>query len=285
MVIIKFLKQKIALIFLILISPFVLAAPTQQVTVLLDWYINPDQAPILLAMSKGYFNKLNLEVELIEPSNSSDAPKFIAQGKADIAISYGHYYTHQIEQGLPVKKIGTLIGSPLVCLIYLPSSGIHSPKDLKGKRIGYSDPNDDFVLLKAVLQAGGLSLNDVTLINVQYDILQSLMMNKIDLAAGMMRNVEPIVLQHHDFKPEVFVPENFNIPSYEELIFIIHSGPTPEKITDFMQAIQEATLDLKQNPDSAWKSIIKMYPRLNTDINHDIWSKTYPFFAHNPEKA
>lgn len=262
-------------------------APTkgQHITVLLDWYISQDQAPVLIAKINGYFKQRHLDVKLVELSDPNMAPKLVANSQADLAISYGGSYSHQLQEGLAVKQIGTLIDRPLNCLIYFSQSNIHRPEDLKGKRVGFTAPNDDFILLKAVLKSGGLTMNDVTLINIQSTLLQSLMLSKVDIATDMMRNVEPVVFAHHGFTSEMFCPENFNVLNYSELIYIIHTGQTPDKINAFLQAVTEATRYIEQHPEEAWGKLKAAYPKFNTDIHHEIWQKTYPFFAHDPEKT
>ena len=59
-----------------------------EMTVLLDWFVNPDHGPIIVAQELGYFAEQDLEVEIIAPANPSDPPKLVAAGKAELAISY-----------------------------------------------------------------------------------------------------------------------------------------------------------------------------------------------------
>ncbi len=267
--------KKFLFLLALLLTQYVYA---EKISLLLDWYINPNHAPVLLAISNGDFNKYGLDIELIEPSDNTDSAKLVALKKVDLAITYQPHYQQQTKQHLPIQQIGTLIKSPLDCLVYLPSSGIHSAKDLKGKRIGYSDASDEFQLLKAVLKSANLTVDDVTLINVHYSLTQALMMKKIDLAIGMMRNVEPVVLQEHGFKPQMLYPENFGISPYSELIFIGSSGEKTSADTAFLKALQDSTLYLKQRPDEAWNIVIKQYPQLNTKTNYAIWQQTIPLF-------
>ena len=59
-----------------------------RLTVMLDWFVNPDHAPLFVAQEAGYFNDAGLDVELIAPADPNDPPKLVAAGKADVAISY-----------------------------------------------------------------------------------------------------------------------------------------------------------------------------------------------------
>ena len=64
------------------------ASAKEKITVLLDWFINPDHAPLIIAKERGFFDKAGLDVELIAPSDPSMPPKLVAAGKADLAVSY-----------------------------------------------------------------------------------------------------------------------------------------------------------------------------------------------------
>ena len=88
-------------------------------TVLLDWFINPDHGPIIVAHEKGYFAEQDLEVEIIAPADPSDPPKLVAAGKAELAISYQPQLHLQIHEGLPLQRVGTLVATPLNCLLSL----------------------------------------------------------------------------------------------------------------------------------------------------------------------
>jgi putative hydroxymethylpyrimidine transport system substrate-binding protein len=48
-----------------------LAAPASaadKLTLLLDWFVNPDHAPIIVAEELGYFAAADLEIEIIAPA-------------------------------------------------------------------------------------------------------------------------------------------------------------------------------------------------------------------------
>ena len=118
----------------------VLAAPhatlaQDRLTVLLDWFVNPDHAPLFVAQEAGYFKDAGLEVELIAPADPNDPPKLVAAGKADVAISYQPQLHIQVDQGLPLRRIGTLVATPLNSLVVLADGPIKSIADLKGRKI------------------------------------------------------------------------------------------------------------------------------------------------------
>ncbi|MGY8976021.1 MAG: ABC transporter substrate-binding protein, partial [Alphaproteobacteria bacterium] len=127
------------------------AIADDKITLLLDWFINPDHGPVIIANEKGIFKEEGLEVQIIPPANPSDPPKLVAAGKADIAISYQPQLHMQVHEGLPVIRIGTLVATPLNCLLVLKDGPIKQLSDLKNKKIGYSIAGMEQALLSAIL--------------------------------------------------------------------------------------------------------------------------------------
>ena len=113
--------------FLVFSSPS--ANSAENITVLLDWFVNPDHAPLFVALEKGFFDERGLNVNFIAPADPNDPPKLVAAGKADIAISYQPQLYLQVGQGLQLVRIGTLIATPLNSLVVLQNGPIKSIKD------------------------------------------------------------------------------------------------------------------------------------------------------------
>ena len=127
-----------------------------QIKLGLDWFINPDHAPIIIAEKYGYFKNENLKVEIIEPADPNDPPKQVAAGKIDIAISYQPQFHLQIDQSLPIVRLGSLVSTPLNSLVVLKNGPINSIKDLKNKKIGFSVGGFENALLSGMFERYGL---------------------------------------------------------------------------------------------------------------------------------
>ncbi|MGB1026797.1 MAG: ABC transporter substrate-binding protein, partial [Rhodospirillaceae bacterium] len=142
-------------------GPAVAQEEKAEITVLLDWFLNPDHGPLIIAQEKGYFAEQGLEVELIAPADPNDPPKLVAAGQAEIAISYQPQLHIQISEGLPLVRFGTLVATPLNSLVVLEDGPIKAISDLKGKKVGFSVGGFEDALLSAMLKKHGLSLDDI----------------------------------------------------------------------------------------------------------------------------
>ncbi|HHL34056.1 MAG TPA: ABC transporter ATP-binding protein, partial [Desulfobulbaceae bacterium] len=181
--------------YVVFLACFFLAGATtalaaEKITLLLDWFVNPDHAPIIIAQEMGYFADQGLEVEIKTPANPNDPPKLVAAGKADLAVSYQQQLHVQVDQGLPLVRVATLVATPLNTLLVRADSDIRTIGDLKGKTIGYSVGGFETVLLKVMLQQAGLKLSDVKLVNVNFSLTPSLLSKKVDAVIGAFRNFE-----------------------------------------------------------------------------------------------
>jgi putative hydroxymethylpyrimidine transport system substrate-binding protein len=127
------------------------AAAANKLTVILDWFVNPDHAPLVVARERGFFREQGLEVELIAPADPNDPPKLVAAKQADIAVSYQPQLHLQVQEGLPLVRIGTLVATPLNSLVVLKDGPVKGIADLKGKKVGFSVGGFEDALLGAML--------------------------------------------------------------------------------------------------------------------------------------
>jgi len=263
-----------------------LAAPAQaqdKLTVMLDWFVNPDHAPLIVAQEKGYFKAAGLNVELIAPADPNDPPKLVAAGKADLAVSYQPQLHVQVAEGLPLIRIGTLVSTPLNSLVALKGGPIKSIKDLKGKKVGFSVGGFEDALLAAMLSKHGLNIKDVELINVNFSLSPSIITGKVDAVIGAFRNFE---LNQMDIvgKPGIaFYPEEEGVPPYDELIIVANKSKLSDpRYSKFLGAIEQGVQYLINHPDESWKLFIGAHKNLNDELNKRAWRDTLPRFALRP---
>ena len=273
---------KFIALFLLLITNFAFAAE-EKITVILDWFPNPDQAPLFVAEQAGFFKAQNLYVTFISPTDPAEAEKMIAAGKADIGVTYQPSLLQKVTSGLPLVRIATIINSPLNCLVTLKENNINKIADLKNKTIGYSTPGTDNIMLLSMLKTASMSEKDINLINVHFDLVQALLAKKIDAFTGAMRNLEPIQITMLKKNVVVFYPEKYGFPKYDELILIANKKKINDPIfKKFVFALKQGTAYLLANPEASWQQFAQNHPEANSDLNHKIWFGTLKYFAKDP---
>ena len=258
------------------------AAPPQRLTVLLDWFVNPNHAPILVAQQSGAFARAGLEVEIIAPADASMPPKLVASGHGDIALTDQPHFHEQIAGGLPLIRIGALIDRPLSTLVGLKRNGITTLASLKGKRIGHGAGDAETAMVGAMLATAGLTLDDVHMIDIGEQLSVALLIGQVD-AVTVYRNFELIQLRNAGAEPVSFDYETNGVPWFEELIFVTSPAlASDSRLPRFLSAVQEGAARLRIDPQAAWKACSIQQTDLTTKLNHASWQATVPYFATDP---
>lgn len=259
------------------------ALAADKLTVLLDWFVNPDHAPLIIAEAHGEFADQNLDVEIIAPADPAAPPRLVAAGEGDIAITYQPSLYQQAAEGLPVARFGTLVGSPLNSLVVLADGPVQSIANLKGSTVGYSVGGFEDALLGRMLDSVGLSLDDVRLVNVNFALTPALISGQVDAVIGAFRNFELTQLKIAGREGRAFFPEEHGVPTYEELIFIAKADRLDEDVfARFIAAIEAATRWQAQNPEEAEALFFEARPDIDDELNRAAFVDTLPKFASDP---
>lgn len=259
------------------------ALAADKLTLILDWFVNPDHGPIIIAQEKGYFAEQGLDVEVVAPADPSDPPKMVAAGRADLAITYQPQLHLQVAEGLPLKRVGTLIATPLNCLLVKEDGPIHSIADLKGRKIGYSVAGVEEAVIGALLKHAGLTMDDVEMVNVNFSLSPALMAGQVDAAIGAYRNFELNQMAIEGVPGRCFYVEEEGLPSYDELIYVANRDTMDKaKIARFLAATEKASEFIVNHPEESWKVFAATSPELDDELNARAWKDTIPRFAPSP---
>ncbi|MCK5071393.1 MAG: ABC transporter substrate-binding protein [Desulfocapsa sp.] len=252
----------------------------QKLSLMLDWFPNIDHLPIYVAQERGLFKEKGLEVEIISPSETADGLKLAASGNVDMAVSYEPQTIIAASAGLDVKVIGRLVEHPLTTLLFLKNEKIKTPKDLEGKKIGYTVPGLMDVMLKAFMSINGVENYEA--INVGFTIVPALVAGNVDAVMGPFKTYETVTMAHQNLEADYFELEKYGIPDYEELIFVCGANTLKakeESIKNFIQAVETATAYMREHPEEALQTYLKALPEADARVETDAFHLTLPFYA------
>jgi putative hydroxymethylpyrimidine transport system substrate-binding protein len=277
------ITRAIAALLLALLAGPAPAQSPQRMTLLLDWFVNPDHGPLLVAQELGYFREAGLAVEMVAPADPNDPPKLVAAGRGDLAISYQPALTLHAERGLPLARIATLVATPLNTLVVLRGGPVRTLADLKGRRIGFSVGGFEDALLGAMLRQAGLGLGDVQLVNVNFSLSPALLAGRVDAVIGAFRNFELNQLDIEGRPGLAFHPEEHGVPPYDELVVVANRARLSDPaLRRFVGAVERGTLYMVNHPEDAFRLFVRGRPDLDNELNRRAWRDTLPRFAHAP---
>lgn len=259
-------------------------APREPLTLLLDWFINPDHAPIIVAQERGDFARAGLDVRIIAPADPNDPPRLIGARRGDVGVFYQKNLHLAVDQGLPLVRIGTLVATPLSTVTVLRDGPVRTLADLRGRRVGFSVAGFEEAVMGAMLESVGLRLSDIRLVNVNFALSSALMSGQVDAIVGGYRNFELHQLDIEGRPGRAFFPEQHGLPAWDELIYITHRDRARDPLLRrFIDATEAATHFLVNNPEESWRMFIAGPRReLDNELNRRAWHSTLTRFSLSP---
>jgi putative hydroxymethylpyrimidine transport system substrate-binding protein len=255
-------------------------------SLLLDYFPNADHAGIYAAQAGGHFGNAGLKVSIRQPADPAAPIKQVAAGRVDLAVSYEPEVLRARDEGLDVVSVAALVREPLTSIISLPSAGIRSPKDLKGKTVGTAGIDYQTSYLHTILAEAGVDPSTVKERNVGFSLTPALLTGKVDAVLGAFWNYEGVELELKHRRPRIIRMNGAGVPTYDELVLVAngkalaHNG---DKIRAFIGAIGRGTEDLSQNPAKGIKGLLAANPDLDPRLQRESVKVTLPYFL--PQKG
>lgn len=242
------------------------APASRDLDLILDFQPSAVHTGIYVASERGLFTDRGLNLTVREPGASSDAPKLLRSGRADLAILDIHDLAIARERGADLVAVAALVQRPLAAVIAADSSVVPEASDLAGKRIGVTGLPSDDAVLESVLASAGLSLADVETVTIGFDAVPALLAGKLDAATAFW-SAEGVTLAA-SLPTREFRVDEFGAPRYPELVLVTTADrlaedrPSIEAAVEAIAAGYEATVE---DPDAALGDLLAAVPELDED--------------------
>ena len=218
------------------------ATPTPamvSVSLALDWFPNSNHAGFYAALERGYYREEGLDVEIVVPANPEDVLKTVGAGRDDFGVSYQAEVLLARGEGVPVKSIAAMVQHPLNSIMVLEESGIERPRDLVGRSVGVTGIPFEESLFLSMLQHDGAAAEDVTLVNVGFDLSPALIGKKVDAIVGAYWTHESIAMEMQGYPVRVLRMEEWGVPDFYELVLVAGESAIaddPDVVERFLRA-------------------------------------------------
>lgn len=247
--------------------------------VMLDWFPNADHAALYEAIDHGDFRAVGLDVHPVQPSETAEPLKLLAEGKVDMAISYEPQVMIARAEGLKVVSIGALVQRPLTSIIALPGQHVASVADLKGKSVGTAGIAYQAAYLRTALQAAGVAPSAVKEVNVGFNLVPAMLSRKVDATLGGFWNYEAIQLRQMHKHPLVIPVDEAGVPTYDELVLAVRENEAHTRGQDlraFLQALWHGARRAQADPAEAAEQIVKANPDAERKLQVSAIERTLP---------
>ncbi|WP_258065105.1 MULTISPECIES: ABC transporter substrate-binding protein [unclassified Rathayibacter] len=186
------------------------------VTLQLQWVAQAQFAGYYAAVDQGYYEDEGLDVTIAEGGGDIVPQDVLASGDADYAISWVPKVLGSIEQGAEITDVAQIFERSATTQISFKDKGITSPADLAGKSVGSWGYGNEWELF-AGMQKDGVSLDDISLVQQQFD-MNGFLAGDIDAAQAMTYNEYAQVLETvNPATGELYQPDDLNVISWNDV--------------------------------------------------------------------
>lgn len=237
------------------------SAYAQQIVVS-NYGVSANGMPFAVALEKGFFQQEGANVTgILTSAGGGTTMRNMLAGDAPYAEVSPNAVIAAIEHGADIKIVSdnVLTVAEFVWAVK-PDSPIKSPKDMKGKKVGYTNPRSTSqALATLVAQAGGLKPQDVELVKTGGfgEGVAALDTGIIDVAPIP----EPLWSKFQS-KYRAIARAADLLPPIDNVVGVAADGVSPEK-REFIKAVirarRHAVIYMREHPDDAATIVAKVY--------------------------
>lgn len=237
---------------------------SDEASLILDFTPNAVHSGLYLAQAEGDFDDAGVELEIREPSASSDAPKLLAAGRAQFAILDIHDLAIARERGVDIVGVAPIVQRPLAAVI-ARADEVSSPADLQGRTVGVTGLPSDDAVLDSVLEGAGVDPATVERKTIGFEAVPALSAGRVDAATAFW-NAEGVALTRLGVTTREFRVDDYGAPTYPELV-LTTSAQTLADDPDLVRGVVEATArgygEVVADPDRALEALVGAVPGLD----------------------
>ncbi|MEO8092262.1 MAG: ABC transporter substrate-binding protein [bacterium] len=237
---------------------------SREATLVLDFQPNAVHAGIYVALEGGLFADRAVDLEVREPSSSTDAPKLLQAGRADFAILDLNDLAIARERGLSLELVAPIVSRPLASVIAVDPA-VRRPRDLEGRTVGVTGlPSDEAVLDSAVAADGG-DPGAVERVTLGFDSVAALSAGSV-AAATAFWNAEGVTLRRLGLSTREFRVDDYDAPRYPELVLVTSSdllGESPDLVESVRAALAAGNEAVLAEPASGLRALLDANPALD----------------------
>ena len=246
---------------------------------------NVQFAPFYVGMDKGFFAAEGINLELAY-GYENDYLKLVGVGEIPFMIGSGDQVVLGRAQGLPVRYVSNWYTKFPVVVFAKPAAGIEKPADLRGKTIGIPGPfGASYVALRGVLEAGGLSEQDVKLDSIGFTQAAALSQGQVDAAVDYAVNGPVVLALQGITTTEIALDPFLTVPANGLVTNENTIKDNPDLVARMARAMQRAIAYTLANPDEAFAIALKFVPEAggdNTATNRAVFDASLPYWTPQP---
>lgn len=234
----------------------------------LNWYAGGANAGFAAAEGEGYYDAAGLDVNIIQGNGSANTAQLVASGRAQLAYADAVAVSQLIAKGAPMKVVSTIYQSNPNEVEALKETGITSPQDLVGKRIGIPAGSSQATMLPLFLDANNIDPDSVELMNMPpSSMVPALLQGSVDAILGSVDDYQ-IQIRAQGAEIDRFTFAANGVPTVSTSIFASNDyiEQNPEVLRGFIAASIKGWEFALANPEKAVAHLVDIFPDVDADL-------------------
>ncbi|MGH8914938.1 MAG: ABC transporter substrate-binding protein [Acidimicrobiia bacterium] len=233
----------------------------------------PVNSPILfgyrVAQEAGYYADEGLEVSMEFLDGGGAVVSQLVAGNGDIANIPVGPVVEAIEEGhTELRAVWNQVYGSIFYMAAPKGSGITTPEDLAGKKVGVSDLSGGEVpIVRGIIETAGLSEQDVELIPIGEGTalaVNAIETGQVDVFGGSINDIIALEVQGLEF--DYILPDALlELPASGIVVRQEMVDEHPEVIEGFLRAIAKGFYWAQVNPEATLALIMNVTPEQFTD--------------------
>jgi NitT/TauT family transport system substrate-binding protein len=249
--------------------------PLKNASFIPPWFPQAQFAGYYAALDKGLYRKRGIDLEILPGGANRSSVDFLETKRADFATLWLSTAIQKRDQGLDLVNIGQVIQKSALMFVAKASSGIATPQDMNGRKVGLW--RGDFDLQpEAFFKKYGLKVK-VIVQPFSPNYIHMFLMDAVDVATVMWYNEYHLILNYgldpDELKTFFFDDHGLNVP--EDGIYVLKEtlDKDPELCRSFVEASFEGWRFAFSYPDETLDIILKYMAAAHVPANrvHQKW--------------
>lgn len=257
------LSGLLVLLGIVLASPAAQAqTPRQDATLRLDWVPTWYHGVFYLALNRGYYSDAGINLTIGQGKGSSATAQVVGSGSETFGLLDMSTMMLGVASGAPLVAIGGLMQRNPEGVIALSSANIKTPKDLEGKRWGYTAGSSGETLF--TLFAAKTGVDDTKLTRITVDAgakLTFLLTEKVDFITDWGASLNALIAAQGKTPVNLLYADygmHFNGSTFATTRNVLASKP--ELARGFLAATAKGIAEAVKSPDAAIDALIANQP-------------------------
>lgn len=243
----------------------VAAQELNEVEFILDWVPNTNHTGLFVALEKGYFEDIGVEMTIRRPPQGGSS-ELVGLGQAEFGIDFQDTMASRFAAGLPVTVVATIIEHNTSGIIANESTGIDEPAKMPGYRYGTWNDSIELAMLNFILENEAANFEEVELVPNQADNSVVGLANEMFDAAWVYYGWDGVMSEYQDVPTNFFYFKDYasELDFYSPVIIANNDylDENPEEAAAIIQAIKKGYQFAMENPEEATDILLTHAPEL-----------------------